>query len=345
MFSTESHNQRQKAILAFNEYASVVANDSKFLSETDFAKAISSPKSGHYFTAQQASLLFRAADAQSKKQLSLDQFLEFEDVFAEPHSEYRILARLIDPQSSKMTVGSLKKYFNSPSAVAGPVNFASDSLKLSLGPDDKREITLNELSHLVKVIRSEKIKAQFVKLDVKKTGYITSDDLKVALASLAEHRLNPTLKENIIKNFTSIPYSEFIAIFSVLARSDTIAQILTDAKNITITNGITQTSFAKACLRHQDDQFTPLEVSTIFKMVNGGNTVYDCDLFAPLTDPSYIPQAPQSNAGLSAGMQTLKSIYNFMLGSIGGAVGAAVVYPIGTSNSHRFSQDAYAEPA
>lgn len=243
-----------------------------------------------------------------------------------------------------MTVGTLKAFFNNSPFSLPNINFGCEPIKLSLGTDDKREISLEELSHVVKVIRNELIRSEFTKLDPKKTGFISSQDLQSALSVVAEHKLNPTLKENISKHFSKISFPEYAAIISVLSRPDTIAQVLTNAKS-SEDNSVTPLAFATACMKHQDDQFTPLEISIIFKIVNNGKPVDNSDLFAPLTDPSYTPNEAYTPVALSPGMQTLKSVYNFALGSVAGAVGAAAVYPIGIHIiNFRPCQNSHAEP-
>jgi solute carrier family 25 aspartate/glutamate transporter 12/13 len=335
-YSTGPHGNAHQAKLAFTANAAADAEGLRTLysksnqrSPDQFINALSNPRVGHYFNGGQAGVLFKVADVENKNRITLEQFLNFEKLFESPFAEYTILAKLIDPASKNMTVGSLKSFFKHSPLSEPTIDFNCDPLKLTLGSDDKRVISIEELSHIVRVIRNELIRHEYATLDPKKTGSINGAALQSALTSLAGHKLNPTVKQKIATNFNIATFAEFVALLTVLSRTDSIARVLAVAKS-KADNSVTAEGFALSNMKEKDDQFTPLEIRMMFKIINGDNsTVQNSDSFAPLIDPSYVPNESVKITSLSAGMQTLKSVYSFALGSIGGAVGAAAVYPIG----------------
>jgi hypothetical protein len=72
---------------------------------------------------------------------------------------------------------------------------------------------------------------------------------------------------------------------------------------------------------------TPLEIEMLFKVV--GSNQQSSTSMMPLFNPNYTADSKVAVGKLSAGMEMLKSAYNFTLGSVAGAIGAFAVYPIG----------------
>lgn len=333
-------SETQKSINAFEKYAvHADGSTSKFLTETEFRSAFAIP--GHYFNNDEVQLLFSVADKKNDGRVTMDQFIAFEEIFQHPFPEYTVLSLLIDPQGCKsINVGALKAFLANFASKSSPVDFKSQTIKTALGSDDNRKLSVQDISQLVKIIRVEKIKTEFIKFDPKSTGFIQQTDFKIAIKSLVDHKVSPTLLESIFKNLpVAISFGEFDAICNVISRSDEIAQI---AYNLSNLSGISSREFsAEASKLNLNEPMTPMEVEILFRIVGDGSANITGDQLSPLIDPLFKPANALAPAvRLSAPMQILKSIYNFTLGAFGGAVGAAFVYPIGTSlGDYRFGKD------
>ena len=112
-------------------------------------------------------------------------------------------------------------------------------------------------------------------------------------------------KENLAKNFSSVSFLEFSAMCNVLSRTETIAKIVAHFKS---QKTIESSAFAETCLMHNpDDPLTAMEVAVLFKLVNGSNSVVECESFIPLVNPSYARGEESQAVSLSAAMQVLIS--------------------------------------
>ncbi|KAI8916150.1 mitochondrial carrier domain-containing protein [Gorgonomyces haynaldii] len=313
-------NQQQKSTALFEKYASVDASGVKSLSLQDFTHLTQTH--GHYFTDAQIKLLFASADVEQKQRLTLYQFLDFEKLFSEPWSEYKIVQRLIGPRS----VEAVKKWLDAKSA--DKIDFNQEILKLHLGKDEKRELSLEELAEFIGSVKQLKIRQVFALYDTKKTGILGQQDAQTALSKLTDHETSPSLKLLIKQHFNDMAFSQFSALTHLLGKTDQVAKVLTSCMNQSILE-LTPLEFSKQAVKTGNlDVFSPLEIQTLFQLVNAGEHKASISQFSPLINHFYQPDESKELKQLSPLMQTLKSMYNFTLGSIAGAVGATVVYPI-----------------
>ena len=322
---------KERSTRLFEKFATPDAKGDKYLALDGFIQA--NAAIGYSFTNAQAAIMFQAADIENNGKLSIYQYLDFESIFSEPFPESRVLAKLISSKGN-FTVGTVvdffKKFTNPQSAA---INFNAPPIFLHLGSDASRPFSVEELSSLIQTIKGEKAKAEFYKYDPKGTGKLNGADVTKAVASLMEYKLNPTLKSAIEKNLGGVTFSEFVALTSVLSKTNEITKVLALA-GADAYSGLSPASFANYSLQAiEDEHFTPMEVKILFKIFNGeSQELLNRSSFGPLVNSSYSSDdvAPEI-VTLSAAMQTLKSIYNFGLGSVAGAIGATFVYPIGLS--------------
>lgn len=316
---------KAKADTLFNSHASKSDDGKLYLSVDAFGKALAPLARGHYYSDTQLQVMFKACNSAASKGIDQTTFEEIEMLFSEPHAQYQLLSKLI-ARDSKLNVGLIKDYFRKQSVLGGTLD---SSALLCFGKDDARVVGFQELAQFTKSICSERVKIVFKKFDTKNDGRLNSADAKLAILSLTGFKMNQTICDNFDKHFQGLTFNEFDALFNVLFKTDTLAKVLQEC-HVELDAGLTPASFAIASTKSKlDEPFSPLEITTIFKIIGyGTQPVFSTKPFVALLDPTFKPNQKHEQSQLSAGMQTLKSIYSFALGAIGGAVGATFVYPI-----------------
>ncbi|PRD32489.1 UNVERIFIED_CONTAM: aralar1 [Trichonephila clavipes] len=224
-----------------------------------------------------------------------------------------------------------------------PFNFGSEFLRLHFGGDRKREISYNEFTQLLHDFHEEHAIQAFQKYDKNKKGFISAMDFSNIMVSVKSHLLSEDVKRNLVAaaggtagHQVSFPY--FMAFNTLLNNMELVKKVyLNFTKNNTGLE-VTKEEFLYAA--QQMSQITPLEVDVLFQLAGflhadtGRITYDDLEVIAPhrptkfLSKPLAEMKAVQSPAERSIGIQVLESVYRFVLGSIAGAAGATVVYPI-----------------
>ncbi|KAJ3276090.1 mitochondrial aspartate-glutamate transporter agc1 [Terramyces sp. JEL0728] len=311
----------QSAKNVFEKFASN-SNGEHAMTLADFSKSIDLTKL-KLNNESSVELLFKAADINSTGQLSLNDFTDFYLVLESSDAEYQILSRLVGKTGvTNLTTDQIKQFFGKSSL---GVDFNSDAIKLALGQGSK-PVSVHEFSEFVKILRQERLKAYFKKHDVKQTGIIPSDLALNLLTTWGGYKPTSTIANNFKAASTSVTFVELVALNQVLSRLDTVKHLIGDMNDKGIT--VTVESFSISAKNYLNyDSFTPLEIDVLFRLVGSNRDASVA--FAPLFNPSYEPSGDAHHVvRLSAAMEVAKSVYNFALGSIAGAIGAAAVYPI-----------------
>ncbi|KAJ3055596.1 mitochondrial aspartate-glutamate transporter agc1 [Rhizophlyctis rosea] len=251
---------------------------------------------------------------------------------------------------------------------AVPLDLNTDWVKLFTGAKSpKNEISYEEFAQLLKGFQAEKLKQEFKYFDPNLTGVISPENFKTIMLHVARHKLSPFVVESIptlndLYPGEGITFANVRAFHNVIREMDMIERIVRNAATTTPDGRISKQDFqsaAGALLRF--NVLTPMEVDIVFHLARRGDQDdsgrVSVEGFERLFDPTWskakvavmpTPEAPEATKGitvaggavpsvemphtqavkLSAAMETLKSIYNFALGSVAGAIGATVVYPI-----------------
>lgn len=341
---TESSNIEQYQRI-FQKYATKVQGGETYMTREDFIEAIAPKDIESTILREQYGILFGLADLQKRGYLSFTDFVVFEDLLVRTDAEFVIAFKLFDIEGKgKVSVDNFKQVLKSnwdPESV--PFDFESGWFRLYTGGESlKQEITYDVFCQILKGLQAERVRQAYKFFDSKNSGHITPDDFKVIVRQLAKYKLS----ENVIAHSPTlcnvmpgnvISYASVIAFHNVIRQLDLVEAVVDASFDMTKSETITRADFLKAASQvGRYSLITPMEVDIIFHFASEGNptgrlTRWD---FSRLLDPTWRskpsvqmePELPSGSGPL--GWEALKSAYAFLLGSIAGAVGATVVYPI-----------------
>ncbi|KAI9008111.1 mitochondrial carrier domain-containing protein [Gaertneriomyces semiglobifer] len=355
----ESHDslELERIRRFFADNASVEQDGVRYMSPEDFARAVSPNQEFYKGQKDGYGLLFQVADRSNRGRLDVEDYINFENVLARPDAGFEIAFRLFDEDhDGRITLDQFRQIVtsNQPKE-AVPFDFNSDWMTLFVGKNQKKDITYEEFTQLVKGFQAERLKQEFKYFDKSGTGSISPEDFQKIMLHVAGHKLNPYVVEvlpELSKLYTgdAISFANLRACYNVIRQMDMVERIARKAAMTSPTGQITKADFQNTAAKMlRFNVMTPMEVDVLFYLAAQGKNLESplaMSAFERLFDPKLLtsPVEKEQTNGvattadvaalaaevvhLSAAMEALKSAYNFTLGSVAGAVGATVVYPI-----------------
>ncbi|KAG8969891.1 mitochondrial aspartate-glutamate transporter agc1 [Tulasnella sp. 419] len=335
----ESELKRWKR--SFEANAKTVINGEKYLDRDSFVNAIASEGDLSRIDRSSFAILFRVADGSKRGLVSWDDFTVFETLLKRPDAEYWIAFQYFDVDGSgTITFDEFKNSFQEnigPDSI--PFDFDCDWVKLYLGKrNGKHVLGYNEFTQLMKGLQGERLRQAF-KYFSDADGYIKPDQFKKIILELAGHKLSDSVIERLptlcaLSTGQKISYSEVIAFHNVIREMDMVERVIREATSKSKDGRIDQNDFLNySASSTRYALFSPMEANIIFHFAGRGHSGQRLALldFAQLLDPRW--KAPSDEPVKVIPTETFlqstgRSIYNFMLGGIAGAVGATIVYPI-----------------
>ncbi|KAF9940074.1 mitochondrial aspartate-glutamate transporter agc1 [Modicella reniformis] len=346
MASANTHNEmaieRYKRI--FNRFASYQKNGEKFMTRDDFVNAIAPGEDYKRLQRSQYAVLFDVADQSRKGLLSLSDFIIFENLLSLPDAEYEIAFRLFDTSGTgKITRDQFKQILSANIGKdAIPFDFNCEWLELYTGGKEvTHEMPYKEFTQLLKGLQAERLRQEFRYYDKEAIGYITPDAFKKVITDIAGHKLSEHVLDNLptlcnLYAGNKISFANVMAFYNVIREMDMVERVVRKAIETSKGGTITKADFLNTASREtRFSLFTPMEADIIFHFAgldNPSGKLTLKDFFRLLESkwehalPVTHPGAPEARHG--AFYDVLKGSYAFLLGSISGAVGATVVYPI-----------------
>lgn len=232
-----------------------------------------------------------------------------------------------------------------------PFNFKSEFIGLHFGGSHKRTINFAEFSQVLHDFHEEHAVQAFKSRDVNKQGVITAMDFSDIMINCKSHLLSDDVRRNLVTvagagtggHQVTFPY--FIAFNTLLNNMELIKRIYLSFTKGSLGIAMTKEEFLYAS--QQMSQITPLEIDILFqlsgaihqstgrisyddleKIAANRQTKYLAKPIAQVKDTPVAGAKDASHADRSVGIQILESAYRFALGSIAGATGATLVYPI-----------------
>lgn len=198
---------------------------------------------------------------------------------------------------------------------------------------------------MLRGLQGERIRQAFHIFDKDSDGYIEPEDFARIIMETAKHKLSDYLLENLqtlcnISNGTKISYANVRAFQNMIREMDLVELIIRHAVTNSSDGKITRAEFLNEAARvTRFSFFTPMEADILFHFASldepSGRLglsdfakVLDPSWRSPMYDPEPAASAKPTVAGGSALTRVLESSYNFALGSVAGAFGAFMVYPI-----------------
>lgn len=344
----------EEAKKMFDKHASHTASDGeKYMTREDFVGAIAPPDQNyHKIKREQYSILFEIADRRNEGLVNLQDWATFENLLARSDVEYEIAFRLFDVEGK----GSVKydefiKIYQAnrdPNSI--PFDWNSQWASLYLGGKGRRhDLTYPQFSQMLRDLQGERIRQAFHYFDKKATGYIEPDEFQRIILETAGHKLSDHLLGNLhtlcnISVDSKINYANVRAFQNIVREMDMVDLIVRNATTKSSDRKITRADFLNEAARiTRFNLFTPMEADILFHFAGLDNPTGRLSLedFNRVLDPSW--QAPKpvvsvlgSVRGVVPGVtrgrgffgQALDAAQNFVLGSVAGAFGATIVYPI-----------------
>lgn len=320
------------------------------MTEEDFVNAIAPPNEDyHKVQREHYSILFAVADRQKQGRLSFQDWATFENLLSKPDAEYEIVFRLFDINGTgSVKYEDFKKLHDEHRSNGLPFDWNSQWASLYLGGDGKRhDLTYPQFTQMVRGLQGEKIRQAFMHYDKNRTGYIEADQFQKIVEDNSKHKLSDHLLANLftlcnISVGTKISYANVRAFQNVLREMDMVEAIVRSATAKAPDGKITRTDFLNEATKlTRFSLFTPMEADIIFHFAGLDDTsgrlgladfarVLDSSWVEPTIAPTHaIPGLPLPGEGHGSWLtQVAQSAYNFALGSVAGAFGATVVYPI-----------------
>ncbi|KAI3643962.1 hypothetical protein MP228_010126 [Amoeboaphelidium protococcarum] len=351
----------------FNQFASITSEEQKLLSRADFVKALerdcSQIKSSPIFD-----ILFSIADNKNAGHLSLSQFVMLYDLLNKPLAEYEVAFRLFDVQRrGKITreefIAAWNQYAPAGQSAFDPAK--SEVIDLYFGVKGKsaqKQVTFKEFCQLIIELQEDRLLQEFRRYDRDNSGYVEADHFATIIKTMMRHKISAQVESHLpsmgtlyVSGGSRVSWAALAAFQSVMRKMDQIERIVSTAADNQPDRLVSRNEFMEAAQKlFNHSMFTPIELDIIFHFGNiQTNSIQSITLGAvkgmfdrgtrehdyqsPAASISQQPSAQQQDQqqqqsrevkSESNWVTALRQAYNFTLGSVAGAVGATVVYPI-----------------
>ncbi|KAK3327384.1 mitochondrial carrier domain-containing protein [Cercophora scortea] len=334
----------------FNTYATKDPETGEaYLGVDQFIDAVAPPDEDyHKIKREQYSILFQVADRKRRGKVTLADWASFETLLNKPDAEYEIAFRLFDVERlGKVKYDDFRKLYElnkGPESI--PFDWECEWAKLYIGSKTKRHsMDYQQFSQMLRGLQGERIRQAFQLFDKDADGYIEPDDFERIIRETSEHKLSDHLLENLhtlcnISQGTKISYANVRAFQNMIREMDLVESIIRRACARSKDGKITKAEFLNVAAKTtRFSLFTPMEADILFHFASLGEPSGRIGLrdFAKVLDPSWryrgeLDDGRSPAAAKSAGQNflssALESAYGFGLGSMAGAFGAFMVYPI-----------------
>ncbi|KAK0635390.1 mitochondrial carrier domain-containing protein [Bombardia bombarda] len=351
--SQEPQEPAQPSVQAKARFVSHAIKDEEtgdlYMGPDQFIDAIAPPREDyHKIKREQYSILFRVADRSRKGKVTLADWSFFENLLTKPDAEYEIAFRLFDVERlGTVKYDDFRKLYElnkGPESI--PFDWDCEWAQLYIGNKTKRHnLDYQQFTQMLRGLQGERIRQAFQLFDKDGDGYIEPEDFERIIAETSRHKLSDHLLENLhtlcnVSQGTKVSYANVRAFQNVIKEMDLVEFIIRRACLKSEDGKITRAEFLNQAAKiTRFSLFTPLEADILFHFASldepsGRLSLRD---FAKVLDPSWRnrgeaeelsrPVIPQT-AGQQFLSGALESAFGFALGSVAGAFGAFMVYPI-----------------
>lgn len=322
-----------------------------YMTEHEFVNAIAPDvEDYHKIKREQYAILFQIADRRKTGRIDLHDWGSFENLLAKPDAEYEIAFRLFDEKGTgTIKYDDFQKLYNlNKGDQTIPFDWNCEWASLYIGGKKHRhDMTYPQFSQMLRGLQGEKIRQAFHYFDKDQDGYIDPEDFQKIIVETARHKLSDHLLDNLhtlcnIGTGSKISYANVRAFQNIIREMDLVDLIIRNATQKSEDGTITRTDFLNEAARiTRFSLFTPMEADILFHFAgldapSGRLSLRD---FAKVVDASWqsayalgVDAAGSAEKTISRGKRwlhnILESAHHFALGSIAGAFGAFMVYPI-----------------
>lgn len=304
----------------------------------------------HKIKREQYLILFRVADRTGKGRVNLSDWAYYENILTKPDAEYEIAFRLFDvDRLGNVKYDDFRKLYElnkGPDTI--PFDWDCEWAKLYIGSKQKRHnLDYNQFSQMLRGLQGERIRQAFQLFDKDGDGYIEPEDFERIIMETSKHKLSDHLLENLhtlcnISKGSKVSYANVRAFQNMIKEMDLVELIVRRACAKSSDGKITRTEFLNQAARiTRFSLFTPMEADILFHFAGLDEPSGRLGLkdFAKVLDPSWRSRQDVEDSASRVVEHTksktqhflgnaLEGGYNFLLGSLAGAFGAFMVYPI-----------------
>ncbi|KAJ1989548.1 mitochondrial aspartate-glutamate transporter agc1 [Dimargaris cristalligena] len=399
------HYQAAKAV--FEQFASVQEEGERFMTSTDFARALwsldpatqslqQSPSStSPSFSSAQYDILFRMADARKRGRISIADFQAFQLLLSRPYAEFEMAFKLLDTQGrGTLSLSDFKQIVTATEPTSSTTTPSTTPLHLDpawlslyarrSSPAAEGEIDYHVFGQMIHELQVQRLQHSFREADTSGCGVISPEAFQRIVYGFARERVSPLVLEHIptlarlgggsspppsalatleteaVAAAGPLTYPLLVALYQLVQKTDWVEVILIQAAQRHPQGRVTRDSFlATAAQVTRAPLLTPLETDVLFHLVEVEAVSESTPLgsvqpsqgfaladFRRLLDPTWrkpipseireatttlattTPVAAETSPYWGWAMGVFEQAYMFALGSIAGAVGATVVYPI-----------------
>lgn len=274
----------------------------------------------------------------------------FENLLAKPDAEYEIAFRLFDVGGTgKVKYDDFQRLYNLNKGESSiPFDWNGEWATLYIGSRKQRhDMTYPQFSQMLRGLQGERVRQAFHKFDRDGDGYIEPGDFQRIILETSKHKLSDHILENLpslcnISTGSRISYANVRAFLNVIREMDLIDYIIRTATSKSADGKISRSDFLNEAARiARFSLFTPMEADILFHFAGFDKPsgrlafgdfgkVLDSSWREPFQSPIPTLDADSNVTSFKTNVlnQVLESLHHFGLGSIAGAIGAFVVYPI-----------------
>ncbi|KAJ4366610.1 mitochondrial aspartate-glutamate transporter agc1 [Ascochyta clinopodiicola] len=328
------------------------ASGEYYLTEDAFIDAVA-PESEDYHKIKryQYGILFQVADRERKGRVNIHDWGVFQNLLAKPDAEYEVIFRFFDKKGTGYI--NFDEFYDTWKAHKTedslPFNWEAEWATLYIGSKKHRHaMTYPQFAQMLRGLQGERVRQAFLHFDGNKDGYIEPTDFQRIIRETASHKLSDYLLENLptlcnISVGSKISYANVRAFQNMIQQMDMVELIVRNATQKSSDGKITRTDFLNEAARiSRFNLYTPMEADILFHFAglddpSGRLSLKD---FARVLDPSWHTASSLGATAIadvgqkvfattrSIWHDVLESAHHFALGSLAGAFGAFMVYPI-----------------
>jgi solute carrier family 25 aspartate/glutamate transporter 12/13 len=305
----------------------------------------------HKIKRYQYGILFAVADRDRKGRVSIHDWSVFQNLLAKPDAEYEVVFRFFDKNRTGYI--DFDEFYETWKAHKTedslPFNWEGEWASLYIGSKKHRHaMTYPQFAQMLRGLQGERVRQGFMRFDNDKDGYIEPEDFQRIVRETASHKLSDYLLDNLptlcnISVGSKISYANVRAFQNMIQQMDMVELIVRNATQKSTDGKITRTDFLNEAARlSRFNLYTPMEADILFHFAgldeaSGRLSLRD---FARVLDPSWHTQSSLGASAMgdvgqkvfahskSVWHDVLESVHHFGLGSVAGAFGAFMVYPI-----------------
>ncbi|KAI9668680.1 MAG: mitochondrial aspartate-glutamate transporter agc1 [Trizodia sp. TS-e1964] len=302
----------------------------------------------HKIKREQFAILFSIADTTHTGKLSIQDWANFENLLSKADADYEIAFRIFDTEGSgTIKFDQFQKLYNlNKGSDTIPFDWNSEWTTLYLGGKKNRhDMTYPQFTQMLRGLQGERVRQAFHHLDKNGDGYIEPRDFQRIILETAQHKLSDHLLENLqtlcnISAGGKVSYANVRAFQNVIREMDLVELIIRKAASKSKDGRITRSEFLDEAARNtRFSMFTPMEADILFHFAGLDETsgrlsvgdfakVLDASWHAPYPPGESSMESEIEDSGKTVLRNVLESAHHFALGSLAGAFGAFMVYPI-----------------